>query len=244
MNQPKILCFDIETSPILAYVWDLKDQNVSLGQIKEDWQVIAWAAKWLGDPASKIMYEDQRHNKILRDRALLTHIWKLLNEADIVITQNGKNFDSKKLNARFMIHGMPPTSPYTHLDTYQIVKRAAKFTSHKLEYLTDKLNTKYKKLSHKEFPGFTLWAECLKGNQRAWRAMERYNKHDVLSTEELYLNLQGWTVPSAPRISLEAAKCGRCQGTKFHRRGAGMNKQGPYQKLQCQGCGGWMGAKI
>lgn len=237
MREPKILCADIETSPILAYVWDLKDQNVSLGQIKEDWQVIAWAAKWLGAPKSEIKYEDQRHNKELNDRALLAHIWKLLNEADILITQNGKNFDSKKLNARFMLHGMPPPSPYTHLDTYQIVKRVAKFTSHKLEYLTDKLNTKYKKLSHKEFPGFTLWAECLKGNPKAWKAMERYNKHDVFSTEELYLNIQGWTVNAAPAAHMTG--CKRCGSFDLQKRGHGVNKNGQYQKYQCQGCGAW-----
>lgn len=243
MREPKILCFDIETSPILAYVWDLKDQTVSLGQIKEDWQIIAWAAKWLGEPKSKIRYEDQRRNKELNDRALLTHIWKLLNEADIVITQNGKNFDSKKLNARFMLHGMPPPSPYQHLDTYQIVKKVARFTSHKLEYLTDKLNIRYKKLSHKEFPGFSLWAECLKGNQKAWKAMERYNKHDVLSTEELYLNIQGWTDKSAPAAHLLG--CKRCGGCDLQERGFHLNKKGRFQRYQCQGCGGWlMGAKV
>lgn len=236
---PKILCFDIETSPILAYVWGLKDQNVSLGQIKEDWQVIAWAAKWLGEPVSKIRYEDQRQNKTgsLDDRALLTHIWKLLNEADIVITQNGRNFDSKKLNARFILHGMRPPSPYTHLDTYQIVKRVAKFTSNKLEYLTDKLNTKYKKLSHKEFPGFSLWSECLKGNQKAWKAMERYNKHDVLSTEELYLNIQGWAVNSAP--AAHSTGCKRCGSFDIKPRGYGVNKHGQYRKYHCESCGAW-----
>ena len=118
------------------------------------------------------MYRDQRNAKdILDDKAILKPLWKLLDEADIVITQNGKNFDSPKLNARFIMHGWAPPSPYKHLDTYQIVRQAAKFTSNKLEYLTEKLCTKYKKLEHAKYPGMVLWTECLAGNRAAWNEM-------------------------------------------------------------------------
>lgn len=92
---------------MLAYVWALKDQNIALNQLEADWYVIAWSAKWLGDPPSKIIYYDQRHAKNIEDdRAILRPLWKLLDEADIVITQNGKRFDSPRLNARFITHGM------------------------------------------------------------------------------------------------------------------------------------------
>ena len=92
----RCLVFDIETSPITAYVWGLKDQNISLNQIVKDWVVMAWGAKWLDDPVSKIMYQDSRN---VCEKAILGKIWQLLDEADIVITQNGKSFDSRKLNA-------------------------------------------------------------------------------------------------------------------------------------------------
>lgn len=201
MSQPKCLIFDIETSPIIASVWGRRDVNIALNQINKEWSVIACAAKWLNDPASKVMYEDLRGSKdILDDRKVLKFIWKLLDEADIVITQNGQSFDSPKLNARFILHGMTPPSPYKHLDTYRIARRVAAFTSNKLEYLTDKLCTKYKKLSHAKFPGMSLWNECLKDNKQAWKEMERYNKHDVLATEELYNKLHIWTPSAMPSI--------------------------------------------
>jgi len=38
-KKPKILLFDIETAPILAYTWDIWDQNIALNQIKQDWFV-------------------------------------------------------------------------------------------------------------------------------------------------------------------------------------------------------------
>ncbi len=201
MNKPKVLVFDIETSPLIAYVWGRKDVNIALNQIKNEWSVIACAAKWLDAPASQTMYKDLRGSRNLaNDLPVLRFIWKLLNEADIVITQNGQSFDSPKLNARFILHGMLPPKPYKHLDTYRIARRVAAFTSNKLEYLTDKLCTKYKKLAHSKFPGQSLWTECLAGNLAAWNEMKRYNIHDVLATEELYNKLHQWTPQTMPSI--------------------------------------------
>jgi len=82
---------------------------------------------------------------------------ELLDQADILITQNGQAFDSPKINTRFILNGMKPPSPYKHLDTYKIAKKVASFTSNSLEYLTDKLCIKYKKLAHAKFPGMLLW---------------------------------------------------------------------------------------
>ena len=249
MEKQRVLVFDIETAPILAYVWETRDQNIALNQIKSDWYVIAWSAKWLGDPPSKIMYQDQRHAKNMEDdRSILKPLWELLDQADIVVTQNGKNFDSPKLNARFISHGMRPPSPYKHLDTYQIVSRAAKFTSNKLEYLTEKLCKKYKKLAHKKFPGFSLWTECLKGNIKAWDEMKRYNIHDVLATEEFYMKIRSWaptTAPTVYQVENLASQCPTC-GKKgvMQKRGLLRTKVTAFQRYQCQSCGSWTKERI
>jgi uncharacterized protein YprB with RNaseH-like and TPR domain len=199
LEKPKVLVFDIETFPIVASVWGLKDQNIALSQIRQDWSVAAWGAKWLGK--KEIFYRDTSCNNDVRyDKNILEAMWKLLDEADVVITQNGKGFDSKKLNARFIQHGMKPPSPYKHLDTYLIARGAADFTSNKLEYLTANLNKKYKKDGHKSFPGMSLWNECEKGNPKAWAEMKKYNILDVLSTEELYNTLKDWAPQTAPSI--------------------------------------------
>lgn len=238
-NQLKLLVLDIETRPIEAYVWETRDQNIALNQIKTDWCVIAWAAKWLGDKG--VIYRDQRNVKdIGNDKPILQTIWKLLDEADIVITQNGKNFDCPKLNARFLQHGMPPPSPYRHLDTYQIARSAAKFTSNKLEYLTDKLNSQYKKLSHAKFPGFSLWVECLKGNKAAWDEMRKYNIHDVLATEELYMKIRAWAPANTPTpwfIQKSITQCHTCGATKLVSNGQRVTNTARYMRLRCLGCG-------
>jgi DNA polymerase elongation subunit (family B) len=240
MTSQKVLVLDIETSPIEAYVWGLKDQNIALNQIKKDWYIMAWAAKWLG--AKEVMYRDARKDK--DDRNILKEIWNLLNEADIVITQYGTGFDAPRLNTRFLLHGMKPPSPYKHLDTYRIVKRVAQFTSNKLDYLTDKLCTKYKKTHHQKFPGMSLWKECLDGNTEAWDEMKRYNIGDVLSTEELYGVLKGWVSNTAPAVYTNGA-CTVCGKNKLQKRGYERKQKLLYQRLHCQSCGKWsLGDKI
>lgn len=193
MPKAKILTFDIETAPITAYTWGLFDQNIGLNQIKKDWHLLAWAAKWKGDPASKVMYMDNSRAKdISDDKALVAGLAVLLEQADIVIYQNGDKFDRKKFNARAIINGLRPPRLYKSVDTLKESKKVFSFTSHKLEYMTEKLNKKYKKLKHEEYPGFELWAAILKGDKHAWKVMRKYCIHDVLATEELYDNLQGW----------------------------------------------------
>src|ERR1044071_6893370 len=140
MSKPKILFLDIETAPLEVYAWQLGKQYVSLDQVKEDWSILSWAAKWQGDSNNKIMYEDLRGKKDTRDdKKLLKNIWKLMNEADIIVTQNGIRFDTKKLNSRFKINGLGRPSPYQQIDTLKISKKHFAFTSNKLAYLSDKL---------------------------------------------------------------------------------------------------------
>src|ERR1017187_5015377 len=99
-KKPRILFLDIETKPILAYVWGLFDQNIALNQIVDDWRVLSWAAKW--SDSKEIMQMDSREGINDRnEKKLLKEIWKLLDEADVVIGQNSKAFDVKKLNDKF-----------------------------------------------------------------------------------------------------------------------------------------------
>jgi DNA polymerase elongation subunit (family B) len=240
LKGPKILTFDIETAPILAYVWSIWEQNVGLNQIKSDWHVLSWAAKW--HHKKEVLYRDQRNSKdVTDDKAILKELWELLNEADIVVSQNGKAFDSKKVNARFLVHGFGPPSPYKHIDTKELAKRNFAFTSNKLEYMSEKVNTKYRKHAHHKFSGFELWSECLKGNKKAWAELEKYNKIDVLATEELYEKLAPWGTPGVdfnvyrPTV---AFLC-QCGSDKLTKNGFHVTIGGKFQRYKCQDCGRW-----
>jgi DNA-directed RNA polymerase subunit RPC12/RpoP len=241
MSKAKILVFDIETSPITAYTWGLFDQNIGLNQIKRDWHLIGWAAKWLGEPASKTMYMDNsKAADITDDKKLVQGLADLLNQADIVVTQNGEQFDTKKLNARAIINRLPPIKPYKSTDILKEGRKVFKFTSHKLEYMADKLNTKYKKLDHREYPGFELWSAILNGDQRAWAVMKKYCIHDVLATEEAYVKMQGWikTQNLSAYLGDSVMRC-RCGSKRLQKRGYAHTEGGKYQIYQCQDCGKW-----
>lgn len=188
---PRIFVYDVELAPIIAHVWRLWDNNVGLNQIEADWFMLSFCGKWLGE--DEIFYFDQRDAEVLEDDTyLLSKLWSFLNEADIIIGQNVQKFDTRKVNARFILNGFPKPSTYRQIDTMLQAKQQFGFTSNKLEYLSKKLCPNYVKDNHNEFPGHMLWVETMKGNQRAWEVMEAYNRDDVLATEELYNVLSSW----------------------------------------------------
>jgi uncharacterized protein YprB with RNaseH-like and TPR domain len=237
-GEAKVLVFDIETAPILADVWRLWDQNVGLNQIHKDWHVMSWSAKWRNAPESEIMYMDQRNSKKAEDdKEILKEIWSLLDEADVVITQNGKRFDQRKLNAKFVQHDLGAPSSFKHIDTKIIAQKHFDFPSYKLEYMTEKLCKKYKKLKHKKYPGHEMWTECLKGNQDAWHEMELYNKHDVLALEELYFILISWD--SSINLNLfhdEEIHVCHCGCDESIKNGFYYTNMGKYQRYKCKEC--------
>jgi len=235
---PKILLLDIETSPLICYAFDLFDQNIGLNQIIRDWYVMSWSAKWLGDPPENIIYADCRDN-IGNDYGLLSQIWQLLDEADIVVGQNSKRFDEKKLAARFILNGFPPPSSFRSVDTLIVAKRVAKFTSNKLAYTTDKLCTKFKKLDHGKFAGFELWKACEAGSLEAWDEMENYNRYDVLSLEEYYLKIRPYD-RKHPNLnvfneSLEN-RCS-CGSIDFRSNNYVYSNTGKFNRYNCNSCG-------
>lgn len=241
----KCLLLDIETAPILAHVWALFDQNVALNQIKKDWHVISWAAKWLGE--TKIHYADQRHAKNVEDdKKLLAPVWKLIDEADILITQNGKRFDLKKLNARFLLNGYQPPSRVRHIDTLIIAKKHFAFTSNKLDYLSDKINKTHKKSTHATFHGFDLWKQCLAGNINAWRELEKYNKQDILALEELYTRIYPWdnSINFNAYTDESAPKTCHCESSAFNRNGYKFTDYGKFQRYRCRKCGAESVSKV
>ncbi len=233
----KVLFLDIETAPLTAWCWGLFDQNVGLNQIESDWHVMSWSAKWLH--SKEIFYEDQRDAVDMEnDKGILQKMWELIDEADIIIGHNLDRFDIKKLNARFILNGMKPPSSYRTEDTLKMARRKFAFTSNKLSYLTDKLCTKYKKLSHAKFAGFALWKECMKGNIKAWEEMRKYNIYDVLSLEELYLILAPW----ASKINYSVfqpddEKICVCGNDLFIKNGYWYTNSGKVQRLKCTKCG-------
>jgi hypothetical protein len=230
----RILIFDLETSPIEALVWSLRQKFIPPEMILKDWQIISWAAKWLGDPPSKMLYADTRR---LSEKEILKRLHALIDEADAIIAHNGDGFDFIRVNTRFKFHGMLPPSPAKRIDTRKLFAKSFGESSNSLLYLADKYNKKYKKLKHSKFPGNDLWKEVRLGNREAWAEMAKYNKHDVLALEELYLGVAPWD-DKPFFIHDDEIRC-KCGSEDYHKRGFYYTNLRKYQRYQCQDCGYW-----
>ena len=234
IRPPKILIFDIETSAIVAKVWGLWDQNISLKQIEQDWYVLSFAAKWYNE--DKIYYWDQRKAKPRNnDKDILTKVHALLDECDYAVGQNIAKFDLKKLNARFILHGLPPVKPFEVIDTLRIAKKHFAFTSNKLEHLAKYLKCDLEKSSHSEFSGFDLWTETMKGNVKAFDAMKEYNIMDVKVTELVFTKLLPWEPSIKFQTNFLEAICS-CGSKKFFKNGLKYNRTGAFQMFRCHEC--------
>jgi uncharacterized protein YprB with RNaseH-like and TPR domain len=241
---PRILFFDIETFPIEAYVWALFDQNVGLNQIKQDWTMASFCAKWAG--SKEVTYLDVSSKRNCRDdKALVKALWKMLDDADIVVGQNSKRFDTKKANARFAYYKLGKPSPYQQIDTLQLAKKHFAFTSNKLEYTSGHLVPSSKKDCHKEYPGFELWRACMLGDKRAWSAMKRYNIRDVIALEGLFNELAPWGTGVDMRVFSPRPifACPVCTSESIQSRGYFYTNSGKFRKLQCTACSHWFSEK-
>jgi len=243
---PKILFFDIENAPNTAYIWGLWQETTSEKMVDSTWYMLCWAAKWLGEPkiySSSLIDFPGYYSKYPEDDAkILKTLWKLLDAADIVVAHNGKKFDVRKANARFIMNGMTPPSPYKVVDTLEAARKYFYFTSNKLDDLG-----KYLKVGCKlETGGFELWRQCMRGNKRAWQKMVRYCKNDILLLEKVYLKLRPY-MTSHPNLVVyedsEEEKCPKCGSTELKKRGLAYTNVGKYQKYRCVSCGGWCRGK-
>lgn len=222
----------------MGYVWGKYQQDVL--DFEKEWHMMSFAYKWYG--TTKIHARSLPDFKLYKkdpdnDRELVKELWKLLDEADVVVAHNGDAFDVKKANARFLAHGLKPPAPYTTVDTVKIARRMFLLNSNKLDDIGKYLNVGRKM----ETGGFGLWRRCMAGDMSAWRAMVRYNKQDVQLLEDIYNVLRTWA-PSHPNLNVideTRGACPRCGSAKLQARGYIVSKRNKKQRYQCRSCGGW-----
>lgn len=233
-RQPKVLLYDIETSPNLGYVYGKYQQDVI--QFEKEWDLLAFAFKWMGSRAVEGYAQDE-----YTEEELVYILHDLLDQADVVIAHNGDRFDQKMSNTKFLEYGLEPPQPYKSIDTLKVARKYFRFTSNRLGDLGEKLGVG----SKVQLGGFAVWLACMNGDQAAWNKMKRYNKQDVKLLEEVYYKLRPW-IDNHPPMNIYSGKedgCPKCMGTRLHSRGTKVTKTAEYQRFQCQDCGGWSQAR-
>lgn len=233
----RILILDIETSPNIAYVWRFFKENIGAKQVLENTKMLSFAAKWLGD--DKVYYQDVQYGD---EKQMLTILFELLDEADIVVAHNGDKFDLPHIQGRGLVLGLKPPAPYKTVDTVKVARYEFNFPSNSLEYLATVLDLRNKKDGHKKFPGFELWVGVLANDPAAWEEMREYNIQDILVLEELYLKMRPW-MKRHPNVGVyddgEKPVCPKCGSDHIHFRGFAHTNVGRYHRFQCNDCGGW-----
>lgn len=233
----KILFLDIETSPNLAYVWGLWDQNVAITQLESSTEMMCFGARWYGE--KKVTFKSVHHHG---KQEMLDEVHRLLDEADVLVGWNSKGFDSKHLKRELLQAGMLPPSPYKEMDLMLAVKSQFKFPSNKLDYVAQTLGVGAK-VQHS---GFELWRKCMSGDNKAWTEMKKYQIQDVDLLVDLYEILKPW-IPGHPNRALHDGLeegCLVCSSQNLQRRGVARSASGTYQRFQCQDCGKWQRGPI
>lgn len=240
-DQPKILIVDIETAPTMAWVWRMWKENINHNQMIEDSYIMCFAAKWLGE--DEVHYHEQRG----KDDGELTKILiDYLDQADLVVAHNGDRFDIPRINTAAIKAGILPPSPYKSVDTLKVVKKHFKFARNTLQHVASQLGCTDKD-EHKDFHGFELWKECMAGNVDAWAEMKTYNIQDVLTLEEVYLELRPWH-KEHPNVGIYfedyEPRCSKCGHDHLVHNSYYRTDVSKFQVLRCAKCGGFSRSRL
>lgn len=228
----RILTLDIETSPAVAYTFGTRNVFITNDQIITPTRTLCWAAKWHGEKRviTGSEWADGQHEMLCR-------LWCLLDEADAIITYNGKSFDIPHIQRGFLEMGLTPPSPYHHIDLYMTVRSKFRFISGKLDYVVQTLDLGGKAATG----GFALWAGVMTDDPKAQAKMQRYNNQDVRITESLYDEIRPW-ISNHPNVALYSDKahaCPQCASENLQKRGVKRTNVSTFQQWVCNDCGTW-----
>jgi len=214
-NKPKILIFDLESSPMISYHFQMWKVNIGINQVIEKPHLLTWSAKWAFE---KEMFSDRltseevlRHN----DGRIVKSLWEMMNQADIIVAHYGNGFDLPLSNARFLLHGLQPLSSYKSVDTKAVASKYFKLYSNKLDAIAELFG-----LPGKIETTFDLWKGCMEGDEQSLIDMETYNRQDVVVLENVYKKLLPF-ITNHPNISLyddsTEKACTRCGSHKLEK---------------------------
>lgn len=222
----KILAYDIETAPLISATWGRYQQDVL--EVLEDGYMICFSYQWLHEKKTHVVSIRTEKN----EKAVVKKLWDLFNEADVLLAHNGDSFDQKYTNGRFLKYGLPQPSPYDTIDTLKIARKRFKLNSNKLDHLGEYLGVG-RKIST---GGKQLWIDCMNGDIKALKKMEKYNIQDVKLLIDVYNKLVGW---SNKDIHVDESKptCSACGSDHLQKHGLTFKGTAKQQRYKCMDCG-------
>ena len=240
-KKPRVLFYDLETTPLRAWLWRLGDQAVRYHQLDKDYNsygIICIAYKWNDNKPTKVIhwgYNEQNTEK------LVEQFDKIAETEDIVIGKNSDRFDVKHLNTQRMIAGLSgmPTWLNSTDDLEKQFRKNFALPSYSLDYLSKSIL----KNTGKDKMEFDDWINIVeKKNRTSYNKMLKYCKKDVDDTAKL------WEFAKAhfkPRFNMATyyneARCRMCGSDKLKKNGTRIRGKTTYQMFFCNTHGGYAG---
>ena len=222
----------METSPLISYTWGVYETNVI--EVIQSWYILSFSYKFLGEKTHWVGLPDYIGYKpnTCDTKPFIKKLWDLVDEADIIVAQNGDRFDIPRMKTRFIHYNLPPTSSFKTVDTLKVAKTFG-FPSNKLDNLGHVLG-EGRKVNH---TGFSIWKGCMAGKKASWDVMRKYNIQDVDLLERLYLRFRPW-IKNHPSLAvyIDGRVCPRCGSGNVVKCGIETNQKAYYQRFRCKDC--------
>ena len=244
-KKPKILFYDIETSPLLAYIWRPGKQVVRHGQLsksRNQYNIICITYCWNDGKAPKALvfdYEKQDCSKIVKE------FDKLVKESDITIGKNSDRFDVKHINAQRFLTGGKPFPDWADVtdDLEKQMRKFFYFPSQSLDYISDILG-----LGGKIKMQMQDWIDIVEQNKNGKKAltkMVKYGKKDIADTRAVWNKMKPYIKPKFNMSTfLGEFACVHCGSSSIIRNGTRINGKSKYQHFYCNSHGGYAGKAI
>jgi len=250
-KKPNILYIDIENSRMIVEFPTYSLYNIDRIHprfIKKDWHITCAAWGWLDNTTKtikgikaisgldfpKAFKRDHRD-----DYGVVTELHKVLSQADLIVGHNSDSFDIKKINYKFIKHGLDPIDMPPTVDTLKAAKKYARASSNSLYYLAKEFNVEMK-----IDLGAGVMHAADDGCEKSLKKLVTYNKGDIRAGAELYFKLLPY-IKNHPNVnktvsdtfSLETPKCGSCGSSNVYKNGVRKTKTARYQRWVCNDCG-------
>lgn len=235
-KQKSLIFLDIETSPLLCYVWGLGEQHISHEQLIQESKVIMVQWMFEGDKKVNYLTWDKNHD----DRQLLETFSLLMQDVKVAVSQNGKEFDHKILRWRLNLFNLPPLKNVEIIDILHLSRSSFRSPSHKLDY-----RSKVYGFGGKIPMKFKDWKDVMEDRPGALAKMIKYGCKDVPDLRSIFwkelpyyvsvpVSLSTLINPNNPKAR---DFCPRCASKHQRRFDVYPTKIGNKLMLKCEHCG-------
>lgn len=241
MVKKKILFYDIETTPLKAYIWRPGKQVVRHQQLVDGanlTDIICLAYCWNDGKPAKVIgwgFNEQDSTGIIKK------FDELASQADIVIGKNSDRFDNKHMNTRRLVEGLPCNPEWTKYtdDLEKQIRKHFALPSYSLDYFSKLIG-----IGGKVSMQLSDWIDIVeKRNEASYKKMLRYNKKDTEDTRAIWEYCEKHITPKyhAPPSQSGSFSCKNCGGINLTKDGVRRQGKNTYQEYRCKDCVAYAG---